>query len=61
MSLLGRASIDIGAIFNDFIAQIIPAITGIGSHLLNTGLAAVLGGLGSLGGSRAFADIFACK
>jgi hypothetical protein len=55
-----RAAFDISAIFNDFLASITPAITGLGQHFLNQGLAAVLGGLGSLGsGSRAFADIFA--
>jgi hypothetical protein len=54
-----RAAFDISAIFNDFLASITPAITGLGQHFLNQGLAAVLGGLGNLGGSRAFADIFA--
>jgi hypothetical protein len=51
-----RALPDIGAIFADFWASISGAVTGLGQHALNQGLAAVLGGLG---GSRAFADIFA--
>jgi hypothetical protein len=55
----GRAGIDLGAIFNDFLASVTPAITGLGQHFLNQGLAAVLGGLGNLGGSRAIGDIFA--
>jgi hypothetical protein len=55
----GRASFDIGAIFTQFLDSILPAVTGLGEHFLNQGLAAVLGGLGSLTGSRAFADIFA--
>ena len=56
--LLGRASIDIGAIFSGFLAEIQGAITGIGNHLVNQGLAAVLGGIG---GSRGINDIFACE
>ena len=54
----GRASIDIGAIFSGFYAEIQGALAGIGQHFLNQGLAAVLGGIG---GSRAFGDVFACE
>ncbi|CAF4285768.1 unnamed protein product, partial [Rotaria sordida] len=35
-----------------------PASLGLGEHLLNQGLSAVLGGLGSLGGARGFGEIF---
>ncbi|CAF0807591.1 unnamed protein product [Adineta ricciae] len=52
----GRASLDLGAIFNDFLQQITTPLLGIGQHLLNQGLGAVLGGIG---GSRGFSDIFA--
>ena len=52
---------DINAIFTEFLQGIQGAVTGIGQHVLNEGLAAILGGLGSLGGSRAIGDIFACK
>jgi len=55
----GRASINLNAIFAEFIQQITHPITQIGQHLVNQGLASVLGGLGSLGGSRALSDIFA--
>ena len=58
---LGRASVDIGAILSGFLGDIQGALTGLGQHFLNQGLAAVLGGLGSLGGSRAIGDIFACE
>eukprot|EP00178_Gracilaria_changii_P005728 TRINITY_DN1957_c0_g2_i5.p1 TRINITY_DN1957_c0_g2~~TRINITY_DN1957_c0_g2_i5.p1 ORF type:complete len:241 (-),score=33.96 TRINITY_DN1957_c0_g2_i5:421-1044(-) len=54
----GRASVDIGEIFNGFLQEIQGAVTGIGEHLLNQGLASVLGSLGSLTGSRAIGDIF---
>ena len=54
----GRASVDLGAIFGGFFSEIQGALTGIGQHFLNQGLAAVLGGIG---GSRAIGDIFACK
>ena len=57
----GRASIDLGAIFGGFLTEIQSAVTGIGQHLLNQGLAAVLGGLGSLGGSRFIGDLLSCK
>jgi len=52
----GRAGIDLAAIFSAFLAEITPAVTGLGQHFLNQGLASVLGGLG---GSRAIGDIFA--
>jgi len=55
----GRASIDVGAIFRDFLKQITEPVAALGQHFLNQGLAAVLGGLGSLGGSRGFGDILA--
>ena len=55
---VGRASIDIGAIFSGFYAEIQGALAGIGQHFLNQGLAAVLGGIG---GSRAIGDVFACE
>jgi len=55
----GRASINLGAIFGEFLQQITHPITQIGQHLINQGLASVLGGLGSLGGSRGISDIFA--
>ena len=58
---LGRAAIDLGAIFSGFFQEIQGSLTGIGQHLLNQGLASVLGGLGSLGGSRAIGDIFSGK
>jgi len=59
VSLLGgRAGFNIGSIFNDFIAQISPAITGLGQHFLNQGLSAVLGAIGGIGG-RGFGDLFA--
>jgi hypothetical protein len=52
----GGRAVDIGAIFTDFANSVIPAITGIGQHLLNQGLNAVIG---ALGGSRGIGDIFA--
>jgi len=53
----GRAAFDIGSIFSEFLASITGSLSGLGSHILNQGLGAVLGGLG---GSRAgFGDIFA--
>jgi hypothetical protein len=52
----GNGRVDVVAIFNDFLASISGAVTGLGQHLLNQGLGAVLGGLG---GSRAIGDIFA--
>merc|ERR1711972_924088 len=52
----GRASINIGEIFNGFLQQITTPLLGIGQNLLNQGLAAVLGGLT---GSRGISDIFA--
>ncbi|CAF1019167.1 unnamed protein product [Adineta ricciae] len=52
----GRASINIGEIFNGFLQQITTPLLGIGQQLLNQGLAAVLGGIA---GSRGFSDIFA--
>jgi len=55
----GRASINLGEIFRDFVSQLTKPVTELGQHFLNQGLAAVLGGLGSLGGSRGFGDIFA--
>ena len=58
---VGRASIDFGAIFSGFLSEIQGTITSLGQHILNQGLSAVIGGLGSLGGSRAIGDIFACK
>jgi len=51
----GRAEFSLAAIFNQFLEQIAPAITGLGEHFLNQGLSAVLGAIGG----RAFADIFA--
>jgi len=54
----GRASIDLGAIFKDFVEQLKAPVVGLGQHFLNQGLAAVLGGLGSLGGSRGISDLF---
>ncbi|CAF3815676.1 unnamed protein product [Rotaria sp. Silwood1] len=57
--LIGRNSFDFGAIFQGLLDQVLPAIQGIGQHVLNQGLAAVLGSLGNLGGSRGFNDIIA--
>ncbi|CAF4183838.1 unnamed protein product [Rotaria sordida] len=51
----GRAFANLGDIFSDFLQSIQGAATGLGQHLLNQGLSAVLGGLG---GARGFADIF---
>ncbi|CAF3652531.1 unnamed protein product [Rotaria sordida] len=51
----GRAFANLGNIFSDFLQSIQGAATGLGQHLLNQGLSAVLGGLG---GARGFADIF---
>jgi len=58
-SIGGRAEPNIFDHFKDFLASIQGQVVGIGQHLLNQGLASVLGGLGSLGGSRAIGDIFA--
>jgi hypothetical protein len=55
----GRAENNIGSILSQFLAQIQGTVTSIGQQLLNQGLGAVLGGLGSLGGSRGFGDILA--
>jgi hypothetical protein len=52
----GRAELNLSAIFNDFVSSVTGALTGIGQHLLNQGLSAVLG---AVGGARAFADIWA--
>ena len=52
----GRASFDFAGIFQQLLNEVTPAIMGIGQHLLNQGLSAVLG---SLGQSRGFSDIFA--
>lgn len=59
--LAGRASVDLSAIFGEFLSQMQGAFADIGQHLLNQGLAAVLGGLGSLGGSRFIGDLFNSK
>ncbi|CAF1059548.1 unnamed protein product [Rotaria sordida] len=56
--IFGRASVDLGAIFSGFLSEISGAVQGLGQHFLNQGLAAVLGGLGSLGG-RSFGEMFA--
>ena len=56
--IIGRAGINLSEIFSNFLQQITTPILGIGQHLANQGLAAVLGGLG---GSRGLGDIFACK
>jgi len=54
----GRALENIPSILGDFWASITGALSGMGQHLVNQGLGAVLGGLGSLGG-RGIGDIFA--
>jgi hypothetical protein len=54
----GCASIAFGAIFSVFLFEIQGSITSLSQHILNQGLSAVIGGLGSLGGSRAIGDIF---
>ncbi|CAF0830038.1 unnamed protein product [Rotaria sordida] len=51
----GRVELNLGNIFADFLQSIQGAATGLGQHLLNQGLSAVLGGLG---GARGFGDIF---
>merc|ERR1711972_395005 len=56
--ILGGSRIDLSAIFTDFWNGISTQVTELGQHFLNQGLAAVLGGLGSLG-SRGISDIFA--
>ncbi|CAF0940521.1 unnamed protein product [Didymodactylos carnosus] len=50
----GRAGWDLSQIFNDFLASITPAITGLGQHFLDQGLSAVLGAIGG----RGFSDIW---
>lgn len=59
--MIGRAAIDVAGILGGFWNEIQGALTGIGQHFVNQGLAAVLGGLGSLGGSRGLGDIFSCE
>jgi hypothetical protein len=54
----GRALGNLAAIFQNFLQEVQGTVTSLGQHVLNQGLSAVLGGLGSLGGSRAFGDIF---
>jgi len=56
-SIGGRADVlaTVGQHFSDFLASIQGAITGLGTHFLNQGLSAVLGGLGG----RGIGDIFA--
>ncbi|CAF1688419.1 unnamed protein product, partial [Adineta ricciae] len=56
--IFGGSRIDLGSIFQDFWSGISTQVTELGQHFLNQGLAAVLGGLGSLG-SRGISDIFA--
>ncbi|CAF4231997.1 unnamed protein product, partial [Rotaria sordida] len=51
----GRVGIDLPAIFSNFLSEISSAVQGIGAHLLNQGLAAVLGSFGG----RSFGDLFA--
>jgi len=51
----GRASFDFGAIFNGLLEQVTKPLTEMGQHILNQGLAAVLGSFGS----RGIADLFA--
>jgi len=56
----GRGAFDgLTATLAEFLAQIQGTVVSMGQHVLNQGLGAVLGGLGSLGGSRAIGDIFA--
>jgi len=55
-SIGGRAELNLSTLFNDFLASITPAITGLGQHFLNQGLSAVLG---AIGGRAGFGDIFA--
>jgi len=54
----GRAEFNLGEVFNQLLQQLQATATHIGQQVLNTGLAAILGGLGSLSGSRVFGDIF---
>jgi len=54
----GRAELNLSEIFSGFLQEVQGALTGIGQHFLNQGLAAVLGGLGSLGGSRFIGGLF---
>jgi len=49
--------VDFGAIFSGFLSEIQGAVSGIGQHFLNQGLAAVLGGLGGRGISDIFASL----
>jgi len=56
--IFGGSRIDLSSIFSGFLAEIQGALTGIKDQVLSAGLAAVLGGLGSLGG-RGIGDIFA--
>jgi phage-related protein len=49
----------INGALQDFLAQITGSLQGIGQHLLNQGLASVLGGLGGLGGRALWDDILA--
>jgi len=48
----GRAAGDLSAFFGDFLQQVTGTLSQLGQHFVNQGTAAVLGGLGSLGGSR---------
>jgi hypothetical protein len=51
----GRASLNLGEIFNSFLQEIMTPIKELGGHFLNQGIASVLGGLS---GSRGINDIW---
>ncbi|CAF3798789.1 unnamed protein product [Rotaria sp. Silwood1] len=52
----GRGAFDnVGAIFNDFVNGVLPALQGLGQHFLNQGLSAVLG---AIGGARFIGGLF---
>jgi len=55
----GRGAGDLVQAFNDLLKSLTDKFQEVGKHVFNQGLASVLGGLGSLGGSRGVGDAFA--
>jgi len=54
----GRGISDISEFFRNFIDSISGHVTEMGKHVMNQGLASVIGGLGSFGGSRSIGEIW---